>query len=1106
MEKFLSNISLTKNYLSLLGIIGITILASLFLVSLIFADYGDLAPSYSKAGVNITMLWFNVTNNSSTSNTLINITIDQTGTAAGANITAVRILNETNDIVNESSNPTFPITLGINLVITEMRNFTIQFELNSSATDGVTIQANVTDIGAEVNVSYSTPPYTSGITTIDITPPTITFTTPTTQTGNYSQDWIVANVTASDSLSGVDTITIYLYNSTGLVQSNTSSVPFSINFTNLQDGTYYLNATVNDTVNNLNNTETRTILLDTTPPITTDNAPAGWQSAAFNVTLTCNDAGSGCSVTSYRVDGGAWQSGTIVEITTDGNHTIEYNSTDAVGNVETTKTTYAALDTTPPVVTINFPQPNQFYKWIIDLNITVIDSGIGVNNNSVFYQVLNASGDNITPYSQMANFSATTFKAPLNISILLDGYYNITFNASDLLNWTNSTERVQIKVDNKAPILIVPPKNFTDVSTAIITFTANLTDIFWGSQNINSSTITMEINSSDNTLTSQKYQVSSYNSTTGLASFSFPLNFTSPFFNPGPHFVRVCANDTINNQNCTWSPAPFIIKVANASQIEQLISSALNGTVNITYENGTDVGSGTNIPGINPVAYNYTLNINISNFEIKIVGFSINETLVSKMNNTNVTLNLQTINELIQNITQNLTNIVSVWVDVNEWLPSEALYKYGEVILNTSYDSIYYCPNQTNCSPISECSSTVNLTNYNIIPNNSACYLDNLGDGKTHVYLSSFSGVAGAKDPIAPSISFSCSPTSVYIWETITCSCSATDNLDPNPQVSYTVHPPTNAVGIFTTTCTAIDSAGNKNSSSISYTVSSRPSGGGGGTYTQIIKQIGIWGEITPGTLAIMKITKSELPLKQIQIEVKNPANNVKITVTKLEGKPAAVEHEISGKVYKYVEINAENLDEKLERAKIQFEVTKAWISENNLDKNKIYLFRYTTKWEKLDTKLINESEDYISYEAETPGFSYFAIAGEEVEEIKICEEGKKRCHNNNLEQCKNNSWQILETCKYGCNLTLLKCNPKPIKITKICNEGEKRCLDNELQICKNNSWQTLEICNYGCNLTTLTCNPEPIIEEEKKDYTWLIIAIVIVIIILGLLYIKKFF
>ncbi|ODS41670.1 MAG: hypothetical protein A7315_00720 [Candidatus Altiarchaeales archaeon WOR_SM1_79] len=93
--------------------------------------------------------------------------------------------------------------------------------------------------------------------TTDTIPPTINFTSPTPQNNsNLPQNYIPANATAQDP--NLANITIYLYNSTDLVTSNTSSTsPFFWNITGLSDGTYYLNATANDTAGNKNSTETR---------------------------------------------------------------------------------------------------------------------------------------------------------------------------------------------------------------------------------------------------------------------------------------------------------------------------------------------------------------------------------------------------------------------------------------------------------------------------------------------------------------------------------------------------------------------------------------------------------------------------------------------------------------------------------------------------------------------------------------------------------------------------------------------------------------------------------------------------------------------------------
>jgi len=78
----------------------------------------------------------------------------------------------------------------------------------------------------------------------------------------------------------------------------------------------------------------------------------------------------------------------------------------------------------------------------------------------------------------------------------------------------------------------------------------------------------------------------------------------------------------------------------------------------------------------------------------------------------------------------------------------------------------------------------------------------------------------------------------------------------------------------------------------------------------------------------------------------------------------------------------------------------------------------------------------------------------------------------------------------------------------KICTEGEKRCLNNNLQECRNNKWQTIEICEYGCDNSTLTCKSKPTgISEEiptskpKQPYILIILTIIIIGALAGLLY-----
>jgi PGF-pre-PGF domain-containing protein len=248
------------------------------------------------------------------------------------------------------------------------------------------------------------------------------------------------------------------------------------------------------------------------------------------------------------------------------------------------------------------------------------------------------------------------------------------------------------------------------------------------------------------------------------------------------------------------------------------------------------------------------------------------------------------------------------------------------------------------------------------------------------------------------------------------------------------------------------------------------------------------WTEMSAGVAHIFRLAEKELGITQINVTIKNPALNVKISVKKLAKKPAEVTVEVVGKVYQYIRIETQNLtEENIDKAFIRFNVTKSWITDNNIHKNRVFLYRFVeNEWQKLSTSLIEENE-YFVYEAQTPGFSYFAIAGETF----VCEEAEKRCVGDNLEQCINNTWQVIEVCEYGCNTTLLQCNPKPL-VPVVCEEGTKKCVGNALQICRNNTWMLLEYCDYGCNEELLQCNPKPVLPP-----VYIIIGIILVVAII---------
>ncbi len=61
----------------------------------------------------------------------------------------------------------------------------------------------------------------------------------------------------------------------------------------------------------------------------------------------------------------------------------------------------------------------------------------------------------------------------------------------------------------------------------------------------------------------------------------------------------------------------------------------------------------------------------------------------------------------------------------------------------------------------------------------------------------------------------------------------------------------------------------------------------------------------------------------------------------------------------------------------VSFTVEKSWVTDNNIDETTISLYRYSdNNWGKLVTRKVTEDSNSLYFEAETSGFSPFAVTG----------------------------------------------------------------------------------------------------------------------------------
>lgn len=195
------------------------------------------------------------------------------------------------------------------------------------------------------------------VTILDTTPPTtlLTLGEPKYQGSNdvYVTSETPLTVTAEDNVGGTGVASTHyrIYNTTGYDTGLITSIPpIEFHLTGIDDGEYSIDFYSVDNIGNIEPTTTQNVILDNTPPTTipTIGDPKYVSGRAYVTpdtpfALDATDTGSGVKLITYRINSTSYDSGWLTyakpfNLTSlgDGNYTIAYNSTDNVGNVETT--------------------------------------------------------------------------------------------------------------------------------------------------------------------------------------------------------------------------------------------------------------------------------------------------------------------------------------------------------------------------------------------------------------------------------------------------------------------------------------------------------------------------------------------------------------------------------------------------------------------------------------------------------------------------------------------------------------------------------------------------------------------------------------------------
>jgi hypothetical protein len=214
---------------------------------------------------------------------------------------------------------------------------------------------------------------------IDKTPPTTTLKADRLPN---SSGWYTAPV--SFTLSVVDSVS---GNPTGLYRLNDGPWQSGGTFVLTAEGSYRIEYYGQDAAGNRSPVLTSEAYVDITPPLTSQAVDGvagenGWYVSAVTVRLLPADASSGVAATRYRVDAGAWQTGTQFALSTDGIYEAQYYSTDVSGNVETTVTNTLKLDRIPPAAPsgltaspTGWSRTNAFtVQWISPVDVSLVNA------------------------------------------------------------------------------------------------------------------------------------------------------------------------------------------------------------------------------------------------------------------------------------------------------------------------------------------------------------------------------------------------------------------------------------------------------------------------------------------------------------------------------------------------------------------------------------------------------------------------------------------------------------------------------------------------------------------------------------------------------------
>jgi len=346
------------------------------------------------------------------------------GESKPSNVVVAKLIVDTEAPVTTATAPTewtnkTPVTVTLSATDSGTGVAKTYYSVNDAAfAEGTTVTLNSEGI---YNISYYSVDKVGNKESAKTIAVKVDKTAPVTKASDF-KEWSVEEIvlTANDEASGVAK-TFYSVNGSDFVEGTTVKIE--------KEGLNQVSFYSVDQAGNKEEARVIEVKVDKTAPVTSYNAPAGWQKDNAVVTFAATDAASGVAKTFYSINGSSFVEGTSVTVEKEGVNEVTFYSIDLAGNAEQVKMIEVKVDKTAPVT-----KTSEIPEWSgQEFTLVATDAASGVAKT--FYSI-----------------NGSEFTEGTLVKVEEEGVHKVSFYSVDLAGNAEQVKTIEVKVDKTAPV------------------------------------------------------------------------------------------------------------------------------------------------------------------------------------------------------------------------------------------------------------------------------------------------------------------------------------------------------------------------------------------------------------------------------------------------------------------------------------------------------------------------------------------------------------------------------------------------------------------------------------------------------------------------------